>query len=641
MSTQLAMPSDGQAPGSRFRLPPSVPPFNKAGYRIFTAVWIAAFLLAIAGPIMGFRLRYTQPSNNSQLLLGSRAGFAVSPRDATVVRFTVGPAARDAGIVRGDKIVAIYGLPLPKMMPMNEEALARHSEDPAYIAMGNLLYGTDNSEVPLTVRGADGRVRDVTVTTGEEHINAGADALDISPKLLSFIDLLPVLAYPFLLWAAWLLHRRNSRDVVSSILSLAVLLTIAAEQPSAMFLDSIGVPRWLNVAMYDFGNVLLLAGILLFPHGSLSNRLVGLLLCLPVLLFLQGQSYQLTFVGFMILAVLLLLRGLRKTPSNDIRQQIRWALLGFSGYAVLRGLSMACDFFKWSTESFGQQLLVELIAGITFALGVLVLQLGLLIALLRFRLYDAEVAISRSANFALITLSVAAIFAAAQDVLKQIVYNYSGNTNSEGPIIFAAALATMLVNPIQERIQKWSERKFQHNLFILRDDLPESVRDLRETASLDELLADILRRIEQGIRSVRSAIIVGGRVLEARDVTTAEVDDWRASNEGFANDLCEPKDRTFPLRIALVPSSEKNEEPIGFILVGPRPDGSIPSKEEQKALDGVSETIARAIRTVIKREERERDVADLIEANSRRIEELENLLGAGTPGRSRRSPRTA
>jgi hypothetical protein len=639
MSTQLAMASDGQGP--RFRLPPRVPPFNKLGYRIFTGVWIAAFLLALVGPIMGFRLRYTQPSNNSQLLLGSRAGFAVSPRDATVVRFTVGPAARDAGIARGDKIVAIYGLPLPKTMPVTEQALARHAEDPAYIAMGNLLFGTDNSEVPLTVRDPDGRVREVTVVTGEEHINAGAKALDISPKLLSFIDLLPVLAYPFLLWAAWLLHRRNSRDVVSSILSLAVLLTIAAEQPSAMFLDSIGVPRWLNVAMYDFGNVLLLAGILLFPHGNLSGRLIVLLLCLPILLFLHGQLYQLMFVGFMILAVLLLLRCLRKTQSSDIRQQIRWALLGFSGYAVLRGLSMAGDFFKWSTESFGQQLLVELLTGIAFAFGVLVLQLGLLIALLRFRLYDAEVAISRSANFALITLSVAAIFAAAQDVLKQIVYNYSGNTNSEGPIIFAAALATMLVNPIQERIQRWSERKFQHNLFILRDDLPESVRDLRETASLDELLADILRRIEQGIRSVRSAIIVGGRILETRDVTPAEVEDWRTLNEGYANDLCEPKDRTFPLRIALVPSSEKEEEPIGFILVGPRPDGSIPSKEEQKALAGVSETIARAIRTVIKREEHEREVADLIEANSRRIDELESLLGAGAPAPRRRSPRTA
>jgi hypothetical protein len=637
MSSQLVF-ANVQSGARRIRLPAAIPPFNTLTLRLFSLLWFAAFILALAGPLAGFYLRYTAPSNNSQLLLGSRAGFAVSPGDATKVRFTVGPDAKKAGIVPGDHIVAVYGLPLPPSMPMNEEALAAHQDDPAYIAMGNLMYGTDEAEVPLTVKDPNGRVRDVTVTTGEQHIEAGAKALGISAKMLSFIDLLPVLAYPFLLYAAWLLHRRNSRDVVSSILSIAVLFTIGAEQPSSIFLAFVGVPRWLNVAVYDLGNVMLLAGILLFPHGNLSWRLVGLLAALPLLMFLHGQGYQAFFVCFMILAVLLLLRCLRRTESAEMKQQVRWALLGFSGYALLHGLSISADYFKWAADSFGHQLLIELLAGVSFAFGVMILQLGLLIALLRFRLYDADVAISRSANFALITLAVAAIFAAAQDVVKQIVFNYSGDSNSDGPIIFAAALATMLVNPIQERIQRWSERRFQLNLFILRDDLPESVRDLRETASLDELLGDVLRRIEEGVRSVRSAFVIEGRILETRDVTVGEVEEWRASNQGFSRDLCEPKDRMFPLRVALIPSSEKQEEPIGYILVGPRPDGSLPSREEQKALAGVSETIARAIRTVIKREQRERDVAENIANTNLRIDAIEQLLRGPA---LKRSPGTA
>ena len=71
---------------------------------------------------------------------------------------------------------------------------------------------------------------------------------------------------------------------------------------------------------------------------------------------------------------------------------------------------------------------------------------------------------------------------------------------------------------------------------------------------------------------------------------------------------------------------------------GRGPDGSIPSRDEQKALKEVSESIARAIRTVIKREAREQQVAELISANTRRIEALEALLGAPpvTPGDSAR-----
>ena len=58
---------------------------------------------------------------------------------------------------------------------------------------------------------------------------------------------------------------------------------------------------------------------------------------------------------------------------------------------------------------------------------------------------------------------------------------------------------------------------------------------------------------------------------------------------------------------------------------------SIPSRDEQRALADVSEGIARGIRTVLKREEREHAVAKLIAANSRRIEELEAMLGSTRP----------
>ncbi len=336
----------------------------------------------------------------------------------------------------------------------------------------------------------------------------------------------------------------------------------------------------------------------------------------------------------MITAVLSLVRWLHKTELADQRQQIRWALLGISGYAVLRCISIVSDYLKWSTWSFGQQLLVETAAGISFAFAGLILQLGLLIALLRYRLYDAEVVIGRSVNFAVITLGVAAIFAAAGDALKQIVYNYSGNTNNEGPIIFAAALATIMVNPIQERVQRWSEKRFQKNLFLLRNDLPQSVRDMRETASLRDMIDEILAQVDRGVRAVHAAMVVNGCVMGAHGLTNDEVEAWRTSvfAKDYKSDICEASDRLFPIRVPLIPSSDE-EEPIGYLLVGPRPDGSIPSREEQKALAEVSEDIARAIRTVIKREAREAKVGELIADNSRRIEALEALLSGSAEGK--------
>lgn len=611
----------------RDRLPPAVPPFSTRFYRLFSVVWWLAFMLAFVGPVAGIYLRYTAPENNSQLLLGSRAGLAVSPQDATLVRYTVGPEARAQGVRAGDRIVAIYGMPLPRRMPVTEKALADHADDPAYIVMGNLLFGTDAAEVPITVRASDGRTLDVVLTTGEQHIDNSARAMGIGPKLLKFIDLLHVLFYPFLWWAAWILHRRNARDAVSSILSLAVLFTVGAEQPSSIFLATMGVPRAANVALFDLGNVMLLTGILLFPHGRLSWRLVALLAVLPVLMLLTGETYQLVFLAFMIMAVWMLLRCMRNTPSSDLRQQIRWALFGFTGYALLRGVSVVCDLLKWSASSFGNQLLIEIAAGISIALGFFILQLGLLIALLRYRLYDAESIISKTASIAIVTILLGAGFAGVMEgIITQMQNIYSG---SQTPAAVAGAiLATALIQPLHSKVQAWAEKHFHKNLLELKHGLPEAMRDLRDVASLQDFIDEVLGRVTEGVHAHRAAFIMGREIKQQIGVTRAEVLRWLASFqpvEGEKEKKIEVNmdDRLFPLRVRV---EDGRGHDIGWLLVGPRPDGSIASKDEREAIEDVVVPFARSLRIVVNREREKQEMLDLMESHRQRIERLELAL---------------
>jgi hypothetical protein len=58
---QLALPNFERELTRRLRLPPAVPPFTTRGYRVFTTLWLAAFLLALIGPLAGFYYRYTSP----------------------------------------------------------------------------------------------------------------------------------------------------------------------------------------------------------------------------------------------------------------------------------------------------------------------------------------------------------------------------------------------------------------------------------------------------------------------------------------------------------------------------------------------------------------------------------------------------
>ena len=627
MSMQLALPARLR-PFVRWpklpKLPDRVPPFNSAAYRIFSAVWIAALLLAIVGPVMGLYQRYTTADDNSQLVLGSRAGFAVALQDATHIRFRVGPEAREAGIRKGDDIIAIYGLPLPEKMPVTDEALARNADDPAYIAMGSLLFGTDEFPIPLTVRSPDGDVREVTVTTGEHHIEEGAQARGVPPIVLRFIDVVHVIFYPLLIWAAWILHRRNARDAVSSVLSLAILLMIGAELPSTAFLTSIGVPLRINVALYDFGNVLLIAGILLFPHGNLTPKRALLLCGAPLLMFLQGQLYQAWLLMLLIMGVLIQIRSLRTAQSIDVRQQIQWALFGFTGYAIFRGISYAADVFKWSAGTFSTQLSLELTAGLALGLSVLVLQFGLLVALIRYRLYDAEAVISRTASIAIVTLSIVAVFAGVMEGIITGMQTIYPDAEMEAAMA-GAIVATVLIHPLHQRVEKWTERRFHKSLIDIRENLPELMRDTRDSAKLEDFLDDVLTRIVGGIHATRAAVILDREVRQTVGISSADVLRWFMTFQPKDDDEvldCVPEDHTFPLRLSI----ETSTGAFGWLLIGPRPDGSIAGEDEQEALEKIATTLARSIRIVLSREEEKQELMRLLDGHGQRIERIERLL---------------
>ncbi|HEU5482645.1 MAG TPA: hypothetical protein VFU80_06105 [Sphingomicrobium sp.] len=622
MSIQLALPR--WRPLDRFKLPKRVPPFNTQAYRVFSIIWIAALLLALAGPIGGLYQRYIAPGDNSQLVLGSRAGFAVSPQDATKIRFRVGPYSREAGIQKGDDIVAIYGLPLPARMPVTDEALADHADDPAYIAMGSLLFGTDALPFPLTVKSRDGSIREITITTGEEHITTAARDRGVSPTLLSFIDLVHVIFYPFLIWAAWILHRRNARDTVSSILSLAILLMIGSELPSSAFLETIGVPRDAIIALYDLGNVLLIAGILLFPHGDLSPWRFVMLCAAPALMLLQGQLYQVWLLMLLIMGVLIQIRGLRNAQSTDVRQQIQWALFGFSGYAIFRAISYTADLFKWSAATFSTQLSLEVTAGLSLGLSVLVLQLGLLVALIRYRLYDAEAVISRTARYAIMAFALTTIFAGVMEGIITSMQNIYPEAQTQAAMA-GAIVATVLIHPLHQRVEKWTERRFQKSIIEIRDELPEMMRDTRDSVTLSDFLEDVLTRIVTALHATRAAIILEREVKQTVGVSPAEVLRWflafQPKEDRHVLD-CVPEDHTFPLRLEI----ETTAGAFGWLLIGQRPDGSIPGKDEQEAIEKMAATLGRSMRIVLTREQERQELMRLLEGHSQRIDRIERLL---------------
>ena len=157
---------------------------------------------------------------------------------------------------------------------------------------------------------------------------------------------------------------------------------------------------------------------------------------------------------------------------------------------------------------------------------------------------------------------------------------------------------------MHNRAQRWAERRFQQSLYKLRHGLPPLVGDLRETSGLDSIAGATLDSLVEGVRTSRAALIAGDTLVHARQIAADEVEEWRRGWSASQHDgiECDEADALFPVR---VPLEAEGHGRVGWLLLGPRPDGSLFGKTEFDAIEEIAEPVARAVQVAVRRQERE------------------------------------
>src|SRR6185436_5198169 len=123
----------------------------------------------------------------------------------------------------------------------------------------------------------------------------------------------------------------------------------------------------------------------------------------------------------------------------------------------------------------------------------------------------------------------------------------------------------------------------------------------------DDLVEEVFDRVSAGVRAARLALVTGPTIA-TRGTGKAEVRAWlkQAAPDDSADPLdCNRADPLFPMRIPLRVRHSKGK-PLGWLLLGPRPDGSFYGKAERAALAEIADPVARALNVVRQREEREK-----------------------------------
>lgn len=568
----ISAEADGKG-GRRWRAPEALPTLGPVAMRIYVAIWSVLLAAAIAVSAVSVYFGMEPHRNPTWSAIGLNVGDG--PREPVIIE-VAGYEPRARGVKPGDVVLAVDGRP-----GLSGTGAAR--------AMDAWVLGADGTTRRLTIRTGTDAPREVVLTRNSEEREQRWRAAGITS--FAFYALSSALAFigKMLLMASAVLLFRQRRQPVAALLSFAFLAIPAGSLPN----------EWSNLAALGqvstaLGWTALLLAMMAMPDGRFSARWTRWLA--SALLLYSGSGFILEplglgwimptwlglvlTVGFVIGAVAAMgvrYRGLAQGPE---RQQLRWAFLGFATGAVLIVASVALDLIAPALAHLDERWPIwrQLGTSLFFTLAISAFALGLLVSLLRYRLYDADAVIGRSAGYAVLTLMLAAAFGVSAKLIEVFFETSFASDAGALPGAVGAGLVLTLIAPMHRRIHDWAERRFQKNILRLRRDLPRAVDDLRETASLDELLGETLARVMRGTRATRAAVIIDGR-LAARLGQDGE--DWAME---------------VPLKIA------HQDLVIGTLLVGPRPDGSQVGKDERSALAEIADPVARAIRIVRTRE---------------------------------------
>ncbi len=325
-----------------------------------------------------------------------------------------------------------------------------------------------------------------------------------------------------------------------------------------------------------------------YPHPFVDQSVAdGVGVAMDVLVVL------LLFFGGFIAAGMLFARARHSGPVE--RRQIAWVALGF---VISNALSLINGFVQpLGAEDTHADLLIA-------SLAFLVIAVTLSISILRYRLYDIDVIISRSVMYLGLLASITAVYAAVVVVPLFVI----GRSGGDGPGLLLPIVATgtvaVLFEPIRSRMERWANRLVYGKRSTPHEVLSHVTSRLAEssTASTDELA----RLIAEGT-GAESAV-----VSLATESGLQPTGSW--SSNGSPAQLSSGVDE-FTAVVEVVHEDER----LGTVsITKPRNDAITPADRE--LLDDVAAGAGLSLRNMRLNKELEDRAADVRESRRRLIE---------------------
>ncbi|WP_448659810.1 hypothetical protein ACPVPU_04660 [Sphingomonas sp. CJ99] len=580
-------------PGAPTHLPPPSRPLAL----FITLLWSALLALTLIAQGVG-----TWRSWIEQTIVVEPAtaiGIGTSPEDPSSPYWPGPPFTATTGIDTAFRITAVGGQPV--------------GPDASHEAIGRLLLAQPRLVV-IQIE-PDGAARR-TVTIDRNAAEPGF-AIDMRVQTL-MIMIGGWIAAIALILCSVLLRIRRPRDPVSILMSLAMLAAANNLEMPYTFYWYVGHPAMLDLMFWLF-MILLTVALPAFPDGRFVPRWAGWVCwVLPFYGLLailntvrddwdvpQLPGGILTAMNLYPLAIITVSVIARYRGNQDplMRQQLKWALFGTLGALAINTASVAFMDLLFDNRYFTEYWRGPLssIARTVLQLGFTVLAVGFLMSLLRYRLWDADAALGRSAVFATLTLALGLIATVSAKLFEIGIEHSFGDFAKPAIAVISTLSAALVLGPARTRANRWMEQRLQPERIRLRK-LPRLVQIWQHGDSAAELGDRVTGELKRLLHADRAALLVpdgsdgGYRVLAVRGTDSATVMAWADALDQSGGlpwtTGSDRRDPLFPVR-SLVSDGDRL---IALLLLGPRSDGSLFGTHELEALEALETPLAVALR---------------------------------------------
>jgi len=124
------------------------------------------------------------------------------------------------------------------------------------------------------------------------------------------------------------------------------------------------------------------------------------------------------------------------------------------------------------------------------------LAVGILIAVMRYRLWDIDILIRRTVSYAIIVALLAIVYFGSVIVLQRIFAGIIGESTEIITVLSTLAIAALFV-PLRNRIQDAIDKRFNRKKYNAQQVMEKFSQTVRDETDIDKLTAELINMVNE------------------------------------------------------------------------------------------------------------------------------------------------